>query len=54
MSNDRRDLMSDQDSPRSEDEDRSPVSPTTDDESQGSWTSSYRGLDGVGRSCRVF
>ena len=34
--------MSDQDSPRSDDEDRTPVSPTTHDESQGSWTSSYR------------
>ena len=34
--------MSDQDSPRSDDEDRTPVSPTTQDESQGSWTLSYR------------
>ena len=34
--------MSDQDSPRSDDEDRTPVSPTTHDESQGSWTSSHR------------
>ena len=34
--------MSDQDSPRSDDEDRTPVSPTTHDESQRSWTSSYR------------
>ena len=34
--------MSDQDSPRSDDEDRTSVSPTTHNESQGSWTSSYR------------
>ena len=34
--------MSNQDSPRSDDEVRTPVSPTTHDESQGSWTSSYR------------
>ena len=34
--------MSYQDSPRSDDENRTPVSPTTHDESQRSWTSSYR------------